>query len=94
MHFICKSRFSCFAGIDGLAAEHFVYSHSSVSAHLALVFTCMLNHGRVPTAFMKTSIIPILRNRNGDKNNYRPIAIVTAMSKLFNCVYQNCWILS
>ena len=35
---------------------------------------------------MKTSIIPILKNRNGDtndKNNYRPIVIVTAMSKLF-----------
>ena len=32
------------------------------------------------------SIIPILKNRNGDtsdKNNYRSIAIVTAMSKLF-----------
>ena len=35
---------------------------------------------------MKTSIIPILKNKNGDtsvKNNYRPIAIVTAMSKIF-----------
>ena len=35
---------------------------------------------------MKASIIPILKNRNGDssdKNNYGPIAIVTAMSKLF-----------
>ena len=34
---------------------------------------------------MKTSIIPILKNRNGDtsdKNNYRAIAIVSAMSKL------------
>ena len=43
-------------------------------------------YGHVPTAFMKTSIISILKNRNGDssdKNNYRPIAIVTAMSKLF-----------
>ena len=30
--------------------------------------------------------IPILKNKNGDtsaKNNYRPIAIVTAMSKIF-----------
>ena len=35
---------------------------------------------------MKTSIIPILKNRNSDtsdKNNCRPIAIVTAMSNLF-----------
>ena len=35
---------------------------------------------------MKTFIIPILNNKNGDtsdKNNYRPISIVTVMSKLF-----------
>ena len=46
----------------------------------------MLNHGHVPTAFMKTSNIPILKNRNGDssdKHNYKSIAIVTEMSKLF-----------
>ena len=29
------------AKIDGLAAKHFVYSHSIVSVHLALLFTCM-----------------------------------------------------
>ena len=36
-------------------------------------------------AFMRTSIIPFLKNKNGDisaKSNYRPIAIVTAMSKV------------
>ena len=67
------------AGIDGLAAEHFVYSHERISIHLAMLFTSMLTHGYLPDAFMTTSIIPILKN----KNNYRPIAIVTAMSKNF-----------
>ena len=57
------------AGIDGLAAEHFVYSHSSAFVHLALLFTCMLNHGHVLTVFMKTSIIPILKTRNGDSSD-------------------------
>ena len=74
------------AGIDGLAAEHFVYSHERISVHLAMLFTSMLTHGYLPDAFMTTSIIPILKNKNGDtsaKNNYRPIAIVTAMSKIF-----------
>ena len=35
---------------------------------------------------MKTAIVPILKNRQGDtsdKNNYRPIAIVMALSKIF-----------
>ena len=33
---------------------------------------------------MKSAIVPILKNRQGDtsdKNNYRPIAIVSAISK-------------
>ena len=35
---------------------------------------------------MKTALVPIVKNKTGDtsdKNNYRPIAIVTAASKLF-----------
>ena len=74
------------AGIDGLAAEHFIHFHVSITVHLSLLFSCMLSHGFLPDAFMRTSIIPILKNKNGDtsaKSNYRPIAIVTAMSKIF-----------
>ena len=36
--------------------------------------------------FMKTAIVPIIKNKTGDtsdKNNYRPIALVTAASKIF-----------
>ena len=35
---------------------------------------------------MKTVIVPIIKNKTGDtrdKNNYRPIALVTAASKIF-----------
>ena len=54
--------------IDGLAAEHYGYSHKCLSVHLALLFTCrpILTHGYMPDAFMKTSIIRILKNKNGD----------------------------
>ena len=74
------------AGIDGLSAEHFVCAHTSVSVHLSLLFTSMLSHGHMPAGLMKTAIVPILKNRQGDtsdKNNYRPIAIVIALSKIF-----------
>ena len=39
---------------------------------------------------MKSSIAPIIKNKTGDTSdidNYRPIALVTAMSKNLNCVY-------
>ena len=74
------------AGIDGLSAEHFVCAHTSVSVHLSLLFTSMLSHGHMPAGLMKTAIVHILKNRQGDtsdKNNYRPIAIVIALSKIF-----------
>ena len=73
-------------GIDGLSAEHFVCAHTSVSVHSSLLFTSMLSHGHMPAGLMKTAIVPILKNRQGDtsdKNNYRPIAIVIALSKIF-----------
>ena len=43
-------------------------------------------HSYLPASLMKSAIVLILKNRQGDtsdKNNYRPIAIVTAISKIF-----------
>ena len=40
----------------------------------------------LPDMFMKTAIVPIIKNKTGntsDTNNYRPIALVTAASKVF-----------
>ena len=84
-------------GIDGLAAEHFVYLHSSVSVRLALLFTCMLNHGHVPTAFMKTLVIPILKTETVTpvtKIIIDQLQLSQRCPNCLNCVYQNCWILS
>ena len=33
--------------IDGLAAEHYVYSHKCLYFHLAVLFTCILTHGYI-----------------------------------------------
>ena len=48
-----------------------------------------MKHGYLPTALMKSAIVPILKNRQGDtsdKNNYRPIAIVTPYQQSLNYV--------
>ena len=81
-----ETKLSKSAGIGGLAAEHFIHSHVSITVRVSLLFSCMLSHGILPDAFMRTLIIPILKNKNGDtsaKRNYRSIAIVTAMSIMF-----------
>ena len=45
-----------------------------------------LIHGFLPDAMMITIIAPIIKNKEGDlsyNNNYRPIALATIASKLF-----------
>ena len=75
------------AGLYGLTAEHFVFSHNIICVHLSLLFTSTLIHGYLPASLIQSAIVPILKNRQGntsDKNNYHPIAIVTAFLKLLN----------
>ena len=51
-----------------------------------MLFNCFITHGNLPEDFMKTANVPIIKNKTGyssDKGNYRPIALVTACSKIF-----------
>ena len=51
---------------------------------LYLFYFIFLNYGYLPDDFMKSAIAPIVKNKTGDTSdisNYRPIALVTAMSK-------------
>ena len=56
-------------GKDGLIAEHFIYSHESLSVSLTVLFKCMLIHYHIPHKFMDTLIIPLLGDRKGDASN-------------------------
>ena len=79
-----KSGKSC--GVDGHAAEHFMFAHRITHAFSSLLFDTFILHGYLPADFMKTAMAPIIKIKTGDtsdKNNYRPIALVTAASKLF-----------
>ena len=82
-----KAGKSC--GNDGIAAEHFKNADNSLLVHLSLLFTCLVSHGYLPSDFMKTLIVPLVKNKTGDTsdvNNYRPIALVTVSSKIFENV--------
>ena len=65
-------------GVDGLAAEHFIYVNKIIHVYLSLLFNCFISHGYLPRNFMKTAIVPIIKKKTGDSsgtNNYRPIAL-------------------
>ena len=74
------------SGVDCLAAEHFLHALDIQYPILSILFTSFITHGYLPADFMKTALVPIIKNKTGatgDKNNYRPIALVTATSKNF-----------
>ena len=52
---------------------------------MSLLYSSLLIHGFVPDSMMVTVIAPIIKNKAGDlsDNNYRPIALATVASKLF-----------
>ena len=85
-----KSGKSC--GVDGLAAEHFMFARRITHVFLYLLFNTSILHGYLPADFMKTVMVSVIKNiteDTSDKNNYRPIALVKAASKLFEiCILE------
>src|SRR3989442_7704180 len=71
---------------DNLFSEHFVYCHPSIVTHLKSLFNFILNHTYVSECFTRGIIIPIIKDRQGDRTslpNYRPITISSTISKIF-----------
>ena len=72
---IKRSKSSC---VDGISAEHFAFAPSRIHVLLSLSFSAFITHSYLPNMFIKTAIVPIIKNKTGDtsdKNNYRPIAL-------------------
>ena len=77
------------AGPDEISAECFKFSNTKMHVLLSLLFSMCLSHGYLPSTLIKTTIVPIVKNKSGnlsDSNNYRPIAIATITSKLLESV--------
>ena len=79
-------------GLDGISGESLINWNSKLSLYLSMWFQAMLIHGYVPHSLMKTKIIPLVKNKCGalsDLNNYRPVAIATTISKVFETILLN-----
>ena len=74
------------SGLDTLTAEHYKYASSKLTVLLSLCFNSMLVHGHIPKSFSDTILIPIVKDKKGsvsNPDNYRPIALTTAASKIY-----------
>ena len=66
-------------------AEYLKFSNVKIHSLIALCFSLYLSHGYQPTALIETTIVPVVKNKSGNKsdsNNNRPIALVTIVLKI------------
>ena len=72
-------------GTDGIYAEHLKHCSLNFKSLLARCMTSFLVHGYLPDTLMSVILVPIIKDKSGkinSKDNYRPIAIASTMSKL------------
>jgi len=85
----CKQKLGKACGPDNISMEGIIYGTHRLYIHLCLLFNLFLKHCYLPTSFMQSTIVPLVKNKNGDLtslDNYRAIAISNALSKLFEAV--------
>ena len=74
------------SGLDTLNGESLKYAHPLLCLLFTIGFTCMFKHCYIPQCMINSVIIPLIKNKCGDqtdKNNYRPIALSSIISKVF-----------
>ena len=85
MQLKCKKA----SGPDGISAEAIKYGGLLLSVHLTVLFNMFTSHCYVPHDLIKTTVIPLLKNKSGDIsdiNNYRAIALSNCINKLMETV--------
>ena len=76
-------------GLDGLYAEHLKYCSKRGLPLLAMCITSLFVHGFLPEAMLSVVLVPIIKDKSGkinSKDNYRPIALASIMSKIIEIV--------
>ena len=77
------------AGLDGISAEHIIYSHPSLYSILYRLFNAMITFSYVPVAFGLSYTVPLLKNNRSafskclTTDDFRGISISSVLSKLF-----------
>ena len=73
-------------GLDNLFAEHLLYASPSIHTLLSICFNAFIVHGFLPSDLTDTVLVPVVKDKTADisdKGNYRPIALASVISKVF-----------
>lgn len=72
-------------GLDDINPEHIKHAPEKLDFHYSMLFRAILRHSFLPLKFMSVRIVPIVKSATGSissSDNYRPVAIATASSKV------------
>ncbi len=89
MQSLRKQKLGKAVGVDDIAMEAYIFGGSKLLVHVCFLFNLFIKQAYLPKNFMKSLLVPLVKCKSGDLsdvNNYRAIAISTAMSKLFEHV--------
>ena len=76
-------------GMDSLSAEHLLYASPEIHTLLAICFNAFIVHGFLHRSLTDSVIIPIVKDKCkniSDIGNYRPIALSSVLSKVFELI--------
>lgn len=77
------------AGPDAIQSEHLKHGGPLLHIYMSVAFTAMVRHSYVPTQFRSSYLVPIVKDKKGDKSdpeNYRGIAVSSVLAKAFEYV--------
>ena len=76
-------------GVYDLSSNGFKEAPVKLLEHISALFTTFLKHGHVPAKIITCSMLPLIKNRQGDiasSDNYRAISLSTVLVKIFESV--------
>ena len=76
-----KTKYSCDA--QGISTKMIIFIGHEIATPLAHIFNLSLGDGKFPSKLKKCRVIPIFKTGNSlDCDNYRPISLLSAISKV------------
>ena len=79
-------------GLDGITSEHLKYASERLPHLLSMAITGFFVHGFLPDSMLSVLIVPVIKDKAGtinSKDNYRPIALASIVSKLVEIIMLN-----